>query len=450
MTAKKLACIVLAAGKGARMKSAVPKPLHKVAGRTMLNHVIAAAEELNPERIIVVAGQTMPDVVAAAKPHAVVIQETANGTGGAVLAAKDQLKDFDGDVLILYGDSPLIVTSTLQRIVDARRQFPAVGLVYAGSRPVDTARYGRMIVEEDGTLHRIVEFKDASESEKKVSLVNAGIVCADGTQLFHWLSQMTNDNAAGEYYLTDLPPIARRDNRTSVVVEISEEEMEGANTLVELAKVERLMQNRLREKHMLNGATLIDPASVFFSHDTVIGRDVHIGPNVFFGTGVTVADNVDILPFCHIEGAVIESGAKIGSFARLRPGSKIGANARIGNFVETKNVNMGAGAKASHLAYLGDADIGENANIGAGVITCNYDGFLKYRTVVGKDAFVGSNASLIAPVTVGNGAYIGAGSSVYEDVQAGALGITRAPQINLDGWAAEFRRKKIKEKAKGE
>lgn len=445
---KKLACIILAAGKGTRMKSALPKPLHPIAGRAMVQHVIAAAEGLNPDKIVVVIGNDMPEMAEAVKPHSTAIQTVANGTGGAALAARDALGSFEGDILIVFGDTPLVTTATLQRMIDIRRQFPAIGLTFSGMTPADAGRYGRMVLDDDGTLKKIVEFKDATAEEKAITLCNGGIVAADGTKLFDWLSQIGNDNAQGEYYLTDLPPIARKDNRQTHVVEVDVAEMAGANTRVELAALERAMQQRLRERHMLNGATLTDPDSVFFCHDTVIGQDVTIGANVVFGPHVTVADNVDILPFCHIEGAEIAEHAIIGPYARLRPGSRIGDGAKVGNFVEIKNTTLGKGAKANHLTYLGDAEIGDKTNIGAGTITCNYDGFLKYKTTVGSEAFIGSNTALVAPVTVGKGAIVGAGSTITQDVPDNALGITRAPQINKDGWAPEFRQKKMKEKAK--
>jgi len=445
---KKIACIVLAAGKGTRMKSALPKPLHPVAGAPMVQHVIAAAEGLSPERIVVVIGPDMPEMAAAVHPHQTAAQAAPNGTGGAALAARETLKDFDGDILVIFGDSPLITTASLQRMVDIRRQFPAVGLTFSGLRPADPGRYGRMVLDDDGTLKKIVEFKDANAEEKAITLCNGGIVAADGTKLFDWLSQIGNDNAQGEYYLTDLPPIARKDNRQTLVVEIDADELAGANTRVELAALELAMQQRLREKHMLNGATLVHPDSVFFCADTAIGQDVVIEPNVFFGPGVSVADNVTIHAYSHIEGTQIAKGAQIGPFARLRPGTRIGEGAKVGNFVETKNTHLGKGAKANHLTYLGDAEIGDKTNIGAGVITCNYDGFLKYKTTVGSEAFIGSNTALVAPVSIGTGAIIGAGSTITQNVPDNALGITRAPQINKEGWAPEFRQKKMKEKAK--
>jgi bifunctional UDP-N-acetylglucosamine pyrophosphorylase/glucosamine-1-phosphate N-acetyltransferase len=446
--AKKLGCIILAGGKGARMKSDIPKPLHKIAGRPMVSHVIAAAEALSPDKIVIVIGPQMEQLAEAVKPYPTALQQLPNGTGGAALAAKEHFKDFDGDIIILFSDTPLVTTATLQRMLDIRRQFPSIGLTFSGMQVTTANTYGRMVLDEDGTLKKIVEFKDATDKEKSITLCNGGIVCADGAQLFKWLNQVGNDNAQNEYYLTDLPAIARKDNRQTHVVEVSAEEMSGINSRMELARLEKMAQVRLREKHMLGGATLTDPDTTYFSYDTVVGHDVIIGPNVFFGPGVTIGNNVEILANSHIEGAVVEEGASIGPFARLRPGSRIGKEAKVGNFVETKNTHLAAGAKASHLSYLGDAEVGENANIGAGTITCNYDGFMKHKTKIGKEAFIGSNTALVAPVTVGNGAIIGAGSTISKDVPANALGITRAPQINKDDWAPEFRQKKIKEKAK--
>jgi len=444
---KKLGCIILAAGKGTRMKSALPKQLHEVAGRSLVKHVIATAEALNPDKIVIVIGPDTPEMVEAAHPYAIALQAVQNGTGGAALAAKDHFKGFDGDILVMFSDTPLVTAPTLQKMVDIRRQFPAVGLTFSGMQVANPGSYGRMVMDEDGTLKKIVEFKDASAEERKITLCNGGMVCADGAKLFEWLSQVGNNNAQGEYYLTDLPAIARKDNRQTHVVEVPAEEMEGVNTRVDLAAIEKLYQKRLRREHMLNGVTLIDPDTVYFSHDTVIAQDVIIEPNVFFGPGVTVRSDVRILANSYITGAEIEEGADVGPFARLRPGTKVGEGAHVGNFVEIKNSQLHAGAKVGHLTYLGDAEIGEKANIGAGTITCNYDGFLKHKTKIGKEAFIGSNSALVAPVTIGNGAFVGAGSTISQNVPDNALGITRAPQITKEGWAPEFRQKKIKEKA---
>jgi bifunctional UDP-N-acetylglucosamine pyrophosphorylase/glucosamine-1-phosphate N-acetyltransferase len=447
---RKTACIILAAGMGKRMRSDIPKPLHEVAGLPMVQHVIKTAESLSPEKIVVVVGPDMPDMATACKPHATAIQAVPNGTGGAALAAEEQLKGFDGDILVLFGDAPLVRPATLQRLLEARRMSPAVGVVYAAMEPADPGNYGRMILNDDNSVQKIVEYKDATEKERGITLCNGGILAADGAKLFDWLRQVGNDNAQKEYYLTDLPQIARKDNRTTHVVLVDEEEMLGANTRQQLSALEALLQKRLRLQHMDNGATLIDPATVFFSYDTQIGKDVVIEPNVFFGPGVTVADNVTIRAFSHIDGATIKSGAEIGPFARLRPGTILGEDVKIGNFVETKNTHMAKGSKASHLTYLGDAEVGERSNIGAGTITCNYDGFMKHKTVIGRETFIGSNTALIAPVTIGNGAVVGAGSTISDNVPDNALGITRAPQINKDNWAPEYKQKKMREKAKKE
>lgn len=447
MTAK-LGCIILAAGKSSRMKSDLPKPLHKLAGLEMVRHVIKAAEALNPDKIVVVTGTDMPLMQDAVKPYSTAVQSVANGTGGAALAAQEHFKNFDGDILVVFGDTPLITTDTMRRMIDIRRATPACGLTFSGMRPPHPGSYGRMVLDDDGSLKKIVEFKDASDDEKKITLCNGGIVCADGAKLFNWLSQVGNDNAQKEYYLTDLPQIARRDNRLTHVVEVDAVELSGANTRSELAELEKQMQQRLRLHHMTNGVTMIDPDSVFLAHDTIIGRDTEIGPNVVFGPGVDIADHVTILPFCHIEGTAIAKNAVIGPFARLRPGTTIGEKGKIGNFVETKNANIGSGTKVNHLSYVGDAEVGDKSNIGAGTITCNYDGVMKYKTKIGKDVMIGSNSALVAPVTIGDGAFVAAGSTITKDVEPNALGITRAIQKSISGWAKSFRDKKQQEKAK--
>lgn len=444
---EKLACIILAAGKGTRMKSSLPKPLHPVAGRSMVEHVLAAARELNPEKIVVVIGPDMEDVADAVAPWPCAIQVTANGTGGAVLAAKQELEHFDGDIAVLFSDTPLITPDTIRAMIDKRREKPETGLVYSGMMPDDPGQYGRMVLNDDGTLDRIVEYRDATDEERRIRLCNGGILCADGSRLFDWLGKIGNDNDQGEYYLTDLPPIARAENRDTRVAEAPAEEMEGINSRADLAKLEKMAQRRLREKAMENGVTLTDPDSVFFCHDTQLGQDVTIGPNVVFGPGVTVADNVTIHPFCHLEGVAIKAHASVGPFARLRPGTQIGEHAKIGNFVELKNAVMGDGAKASHLSYLGDATIGAKSNIGAGTITCNYDGFLKYKTTIGDGAFIGSNTALVAPIEIGRGAIVGAGSTLSKDIPEDSLAVERSKAKVFEDWATEFREKKSKEKA---
>jgi bifunctional UDP-N-acetylglucosamine pyrophosphorylase/glucosamine-1-phosphate N-acetyltransferase len=323
----------------------------------------------------------------------------------------------------------------------ARRSAPHPAVVVLGFRPEDPAAYGRLIMGSQG-LERIVEFRDASPAERAVNLCNSGVMAVDGARLFAWLDKVDNNNAKGEYYLTDIVGLARAEGLNCTVVEGEEEEMLGVNSRVDLAAAEAVAQNRLRKIAMLNGATLIDPSSVTLCFDTKLGRDVVVGPNVVFGPGVTVADNVDIRPFCHIEGTSIDEGAVIGPFARLRPGSEIGRNAHIGNFVELKKTKLEEGAKVNHLSYVGDARVGAKANVGAGTITCNYDGFMKYHTDIGAGAFIGSNSALVAPVKIGDGAIVGAGSVITGDVPADALGIERSEQKNIPGMAAHFRASK--------
>lgn len=441
-----LACIILAAGQGSRMKSALPKPMHQLAGRSMVQHVIANAAKLQPKHIITVIGASMPEMVNEVAPHPTVIQQVANGTGGAVMPAEELLKDFDGDVLVLYGDTPLVSQETLQAMVDKRREDPQNGVVYSAMKLDDPKTYGRMVLNADQTLARIVEFKDADDAQKQINICNGGIVCADGRHVFKWLAQLDNNNAQGEYYLTDLPQIALKDGFKTQIVTVAEAEMAGANSRKDLSELETIMQNKMRDAAMAGGATLIDPSSVFFCYDTKIGQDVVIEPNVVFGPKVIIDNNVTIKAFSHLEGAHVKSGASIGPYARLRPGTEIGENAKIGNFVEIKKTKIGTGSKASHLTYLGDAVIGSDVNIGAGTITCNYDGYLKYQTTIEDGAFVGSNSALVAPVTIGQGAIIGAGSTISKDAPADALTVTRAKQQALKDWAAKFRKVKAKEK----
>jgi bifunctional UDP-N-acetylglucosamine pyrophosphorylase/glucosamine-1-phosphate N-acetyltransferase len=443
---KPLAVIVLAAGKGTRMRSALPKVLHKVAGRSMVGHVIAAAEALGAERVVVVVAPGMDDVAAAVKPHSVAIQHSQNGTADAVKAARESLMGFTGDVMILCGDVPLTQAETLARMRAERRDETVTVL---GMRVPAPTPYGRLVLAVDGTLERIVEALDATDAERQIDLCNTGIMLIDGSRLFGLLDSIGNDNAKGEYYLTDIAEAARRAGSTCRVVEAPEEEAFGINSRAELAVAEARMQDRLRRKAMDEGATLIDPASVFLSFDTVLGRDVTVEPNVFFGPGVRIGDGVEIHAFSHIEKAEIEAGAIIGPFARLRPGASIGERAHIGNFVEVKNARIDNGAKANHLSYIGDADVGAKANIGAGTITCNYDGFGKYRTQIGAGAFIGSDTTLVAPVKVGAGAFTAAGSTVTEDVPDDALAVARGRQTVKLGWAAEFRAKQRAKKLKG-
>jgi bifunctional UDP-N-acetylglucosamine pyrophosphorylase/glucosamine-1-phosphate N-acetyltransferase len=449
MADSKAAAVVLAAGKGTRMKSALPKVLHPIAGRSMIGHVVASLQPLDCARVAVVVAPGMAAVKEAVTPYPVAIQEQQLGTAHAVLAAKGALGEEIDDLLILYGDTPLISTATLQRLLDRRRASDRPAAVVLGMRPADPAEYGRLVTDGDGRLEAIIEASDADAEQRRIGLCNSGVMAVDGRRIWDLLARVGNSNAKGEYYLTDIVALARRDGRACAVVEAPAEELLGINSRAELAAAEAATQARLRARAMADGATLIDPRSVWLSVDTRLGRDVVIGPNVFFGPGVEVADEVEIRAFCHLEGARIEKGAVIGPFARLRPGSVIGASAHIGNFVETKNATLGERAKANHLTYLGDVTVGARANVGAGTITCNYDGFFKHETVIGDDAFIGSNSALCAPVTVGDGAFVAAGSVITRDVPANSLAIARGQQTEKPGWATMFRQMKQKLKNGG-
>ena len=438
-----LAAIVLAAGKGTRMRSDLPKVLHPVAGRPMVGHAIAAAEALGAARIVVVVGPDMGAVAEFVAPHPVAVQTDRRGTADAVKAARRELADFAGDILIIYGDCPLIRAETLAGMWRNRTDEAVTVL---GMRVPEQNPYGRLVMNADGELERIVEALDASEDERGIDLCNSGVMIVAGEHLFGLLNKIGDDNAQGEFYLTDIIGVAREAGLICRVVEGPFEETQGVNSRTELAAAEKLMQGRLRAAAMENGATLTDPATVWFSWDTRLGRDVTIGPNVVFGPGVTVADRVEIRAFCHIEQAEIGAGAIVGPFARLRPGARLGESTHIGNFVEIKNARIDAGAKVNHLTYIGDAEIGAGANVGAGTITCNYDGVRKMKTVIGAGAFIGSDTTLVAPVTVGAGAYVGAGSTITKDVPGDALAVSRAQQTVRPGWAAAFRAKTGKQK----
>jgi bifunctional UDP-N-acetylglucosamine pyrophosphorylase/glucosamine-1-phosphate N-acetyltransferase len=439
MAEAKAAAVILAAGKGTRMKSALPKVLHPIAGRPMIGHVLASLEPLGCARTAVVVAPGMAAVAQAVAPHPVAVQAQPLGTGHAVLAARAALGAENDDLLILYGDTPLISTATLQRLLERRRAADRPAVVVLGMRPADPAEYGRLVLDGDGRLEAIVEFRDADAGQRAIALCHSGVMAVDGRLIWDLLAYVGNANAKGEYYLTDIVRLARSKGRACTAIEAPADELVGVNSRAELALAEAVMQERLRARAMAEGATLIDPKSVWFSVDTKLGRDVVVGPNVFFGLGVEIADEVEIRGFCHFEGARVERGAEIGPFARLRRGSVIGASARIGNFVETKNTRLGAGAKANHLSYLGDTTVGEKANIGAGTITCNFDGFAKYKTAIGAGAFIGSNSALCAPVTIGEGAFIAAGSVITRDVPADALAVARAQQAVKPGWASLFR-----------
>ena len=447
------AIIILAAGMGTRMKSRLPKVLHKVAGRSMLGHVLAVAKGLEPERVVVVHGPGEEGALVAeearrqAPDAALAEQAERKGTGHAVMQAMPALEGFDGPVLVLYGDVPLLRAESLSPLLERLEAEPEVALAVLGFHAEDPGAYGRLVVSDDGAgLQAIVEAKDANPEQLKIDYCNSGVMAVRAGVLRQLLPQLSDDNAQGEYYLTDLVELARKAGAKVAHAQCAEEEVLGVNSRLELARVEKVMQNRLRERAMMNGATLIDPESVFFSFDTEIGRDVTIEPWVFFGPGVRIGDNVTILAHCHFEGAEVEEGAIIGPFARLRPGAHIMAGAKVGNFVEVKNATVKPGAKVNHLSYIGDAEVGERANIGAGTITCNYDGFLKHRTVIGEGAFIGSNTALVAPVTIGAGALVAAGSTITKDVPEDALAIERAEERLSEGWAARYRERKKREK----
>jgi len=441
-----IAVIILAAGQGTRMKSSLHKVLHPVAGRPMLLHLLASASELQPERQVVVvgAGREQVEQAVAGAGVAVAVQAQQLGTGHAVAQAHDALAGFAGDVLILYGDVPLVRPETMRAMIDRLNRGDEPRAVVLGFRPADPAAYGRIVADGQGIIEKMVEYKDASEAERAVTLCNSGLMAVRSTDLFVLLDRIGNDNAAGEYYL---PDIVMLPGGQSAVIETEAWEVAGVNSRIELAGVEAVWQARRRAEAMREGVTLIAPDTVFFAHDTVLGRDVTVEPNVVFGPGVSVADNVTIHAFSHLEGARVESGAEIGPYARLRPGAEIGPKAKVGNFVEIKKARLEEGAKANHLSYIGDASVGAGANIGAGTITCNYDGFLKYRTEIGAGAFVGSNSALVAPISIGAGAIVAAGSVVTRPVEADALCLVRPEQVTKPGWAARFRERMKAKKA---
>ena len=445
-----LSAIILAAGKGTRMKSDLHKVLHPIAGRPMLLHLIAAVAALKAERTVVVTGAGRAQVEAAVSPLGIATAPQAEqlGTGHAVAQAEAALAGFDGDVLILYGDVPLVTSATMQAMIDRLNADDAPAIVVLGFRPADAAAYGRVIAT-GGIIDKMVEYKDATEAERAVDLCNSGLMAVRSADLFSLLARVGNDNAAGEYYLPDVVMLAAADGRRSAVIETAADEVAGVNSRGELAGVEASWQATRRAQAMADGATLIAPETVWFAHDTELGRDVTIEPNVFFGPGVSVGDGATIHAFSHIEGATIGAKAEVGPFARLRPGAVLGEKSKVGNFVEMKKATLGAGAKVSHLTYLGDAEVGADANIGAGTITCNYDGFFKYKTVIGAGAFIGSNSALVAPVTIGAGAIVGAGSVITADVGADALALVRPPQMVKSGWAARFRTAMLARKRSG-
>ena len=449
-----LAIVVLAAGKGTRMKSDLHKVLHPIAGRPMLEHLLQSAAALAPARQVVVAGHGREQLEKALGSRATIaVQDPQLGTGHAVQQAEAALTGFSGDVLILYGDVPFVSSETMRAMIERLHAPDAPAVVVLGFEPEDPLQYGRVLAHDDGRIAMMVEYKDATEEQRACRLCNSGLMAVKSADLFDLLSRVGNDNAQGEYYLVDIVNVATLDGRTcAVIVTDDPHEVGGINSRGELAEAEGRWQARRRVQAMADGVSLIAPETVFFAWDTQLGRDVTVEPNVVFGPGVSVADGVTIHAFSHIEGATIETGATVGPYARLRPGALLRKGSKVGNFVEIKNAELGEGAKANHLTYVGDATVGAKANLGAGTITCNYDGYFKYRTVIGERAFIGSNSALVAPVKIGADAIVAAGSTVTRDVADGELRLVRGEQLVKPGWADRFHdamKKKKAEKAAG-
>ena len=432
-----LACIILAAGQGTRMRSNLPKVLHKIAGFPMVTHVRHTCEALSPQKIVAVVGPDAKDVAAAFEPHAAVVQKERLGTAHAVLAAREALAGFKGRVLVVYGDTPLLTQATLQALINV--QTPICLLAF---EPQDPAHYGRLVLKSRESVGAIVEYADANEQQRQIKLCNAGVMAFDAQQMWDVLAAIKPHNAKKEYYLTDAVAIAAAKGLACSYVRADESEVIGINSRVDLAAAEKIMQQRLRARAMENGATLIDPDTVYLCADTRLGADTTIGPHVVFGPAVEVEAGAEILPFSHLEGCQVKAGARIGPYARLRPGALIEEKAHIGNFVEIKKAQVGAGAKINHLSYIGDARVGARTNVGAGTITCNFDGYHKHRTDIGEDVFVGSNSALVAPVTIGDRAIIAAGSTVTDNIPADAMAVARGKQETKPGWAARYKEKK--------
>ena len=444
--------IVLAAGQGTRMNSDVPKVLHPLAAAPLLHHALATAQRLDPSRIVVVTGHEGETVAISARAFdeavETVIQDPQLGTAHAVAQAAPLLAQAEGEAIVLYADTPLIREETLRALLEARQRH---GVVVLGFDAADPGRYGRLVTDGDDLL-KITEWKDASSAEQSITLCNSGVLCANAKTLFSLVAEVGNDNAAGEFYLTDIVALARKRGLTAGVVLCDQAETLGVNTRAELALAEAAFQSRARAGALDNGVTLTAPDTVFFAIDTHVGRDAVIGPNVIFGPGVTIESGSEIKGFCHLEGCHISRGASVGPFARLRPGTELAEDVHVGNFVEIKNAILDEGVKVGHLTYIGDADIGEHTNIGAGTVTCNYDGVMKHRTTIGKRAFIGSDTMLVAPVTVGDGALTASGSVITEDVPPEAVAIGRARQVTKPGLATRMfeRLKAVKAaKAKG-
>jgi bifunctional UDP-N-acetylglucosamine pyrophosphorylase/glucosamine-1-phosphate N-acetyltransferase len=445
----RFAVVILAAGQGTRMRSDTHKVLHPIASRPLLLHLLDRVDGIGASKRVVVVGKGRDQVEQALDGcgAAVVHQAEQKGTGHAVLQAREALEGYDGAVLVLYGDTPFVKADTLKRMLERLDGDDGPGVVVLASQPDDPGAYGRIILGKGDTIAKMVEYRDATDDERAVRLCNSGMMAVRCGDLFRWLGEVTNDNAAGEYYLPDIVNIAAAEGREAVVIEGDPYETAGVNSRAELAHLELEWQRRRREEVLHEGATLIDPESVWFAFDTKLGRDVTVEPHVVFGPGVEVADGAAIKAFSHIEGAIIDARAVIGPFARIRPGTTLGAKSKVGNFVELKKATVGPGAKVNHLSYVGDTEVGQGANIGAGTITCNYDGFGKYRTVIGEGAFIGSNTALVAPVTIGAGAIVGAGSVITSDVEPDSLAVERGEQKGIAGWARRFRERMTRKAA---
>ena len=448
MTKSKLAIVILAAGIGSRMKSKKSKVLHPLAGQPMINHLVKTINSLEPDAICVVVGEQKNDVAKEVYPLPTVIQSERLGTAHAVLVARENLSDFDGDVLVLYGDTPLIKFDTFHALLDARASAVDPAVVVLGFTPEDPNSYGRLIINKKGNLESIVETEDASNEQLKINFCNSGVMLIDGNVIWDLLERVDNKNTKGEYYLTDIIGLAREHSRECIAIRGDCDELIGINSREDLAEAESILQDRLRSEALKNGVTFLDPKSVYLSYDTQFGQDVTIAPNVFFGKGVKIGDGAKINAFCHIEGATISAESTVGPFARLRSGSEVGYGVKVGNFVEIKNSTIEKGAKVPHLSYVGDAHVGSDANIGAGTITCNYNGFSKAKTVIGNCSFIGSNTALVAPVSIGDGAVIGAGSTITKNVSSDSLAVTRASQREIVGWAKKNRDENVSQKVK--
>ena len=440
---RRFAVVILAAGQGTRMRSDTHKVLHPIASRPLLLHLLDCVDALGADKKVVVVGKGREQVeeAIAGRDVAIAVQTEQKGTGHAVQQAAGALSGYDGPVIILYGDTPFVRADTLRRMIDRLDGDGGPGVVVLASSPADPLKYGRIIRGQGDRIAKMVEYKDATEEERAVRLCNSGMMAVRARDLFRWLAQVGNDNAAGEYYLPDIVNIAAAEGREAVVIEGDPYEAAGVNSRAELAHLELEWQRRRREQALEQGATLIDPESVWFAYDTKLGRDVTVEPHVVFGPGVEIADGATIRAFSHIDGAKIGARAIIGPFARVRPGTRLAERTKVGNFVEIKNADIAEGAKVNHLSYVGDASIGARANIGAGTITCNYDGFGKHRTEIGEGAFIGSNTALVAPVIVGAGAIVGAGSVITRNVEPDSLAVERNEQRGIAGWARRFRQR---------